>query len=60
VLDGVATRGDAKFLLHSLVNPTEIIAEGFANAGESAMPAMDTILTAREIRDVVAYLKTLK
>ena len=60
VLDGVATRGDAKFLLHSLVNPTETIAEGFANAGESAMPAMDTILTAREIRDVVAYLKTLK
>ncbi len=60
VLDGVASRGDAIFLLHSVVNPAEKIAEGFANAGESAMPAMGTILTDREIRDVVAYLKTLK
>ncbi len=60
VLDGVATRGDTKYLLHSLINPNEQIVKGFANAGASAMPSMQTILTDAEIRDVVAYLKTLK
>ena len=59
-LDGVATRGDTRYLLHSLINPNEKIAVGFANAGTSAMPSMQTILTDAEIRDVVAYLSTLK
>lgn len=59
-LDGVASRGDARHLLHSLVNPSESIAAGYENAGASAMPAMGTILNDSEIRDVVAYLKTLK
>jgi mono/diheme cytochrome c family protein len=59
-LDGVASRGDARYLLHSLVNPNEQVVEGFANAGASAMPSMATILTDAEIRDAVAYLKTLK
>jgi putative membrane-bound dehydrogenase-like protein len=59
-LDGVASRGDARFLLHALVNPSESIAKGYENAGVSAMPAMGTILSDAEIRDVVAYLKTLK
>ena len=59
-LDGVASRGDARFLLHSLVNPSENIAKGYENAGASAMPAMESILSDAEIRDVVAYLKTLK
>ena len=60
VLDGVASRGDARYLLHSLINPNEKIVEGFANAGASAMPSMQTVLTEAEIRDVVAYLSTLK
>jgi mono/diheme cytochrome c family protein len=59
-LDGVASRGDARHLLHSLVNPSESIAKGYENAGASAMPAMGTILSDAEIRDAVAYLKTLK
>jgi HEAT repeat protein/mono/diheme cytochrome c family protein len=59
-LDGVASRGDARFLLHSLINPSESIAKGYENAGASAMPAMGSILSDSEIRDVVAYLKTLR
>ncbi|MFM1822516.1 MAG: Quinoprotein glucose dehydrogenase precursor [Planctomycetota bacterium] len=59
-LDGVATRGDARYLLHSLVAPNESVVEGYANAGASAMPAMGAILTDRELRDVVAYLRTLR
>jgi mono/diheme cytochrome c family protein len=42
------------------VNPGEAIAAGYENAGASAMPAMGGILGESEIRDVVAYLKTLK
>ena len=59
-LDGVGSRGDARHLLHSLVNPSESIAAGYENAGASAMPAMGAILGESEIRDVVAYLKTLR
>ena len=59
-LDGVATRGDARYLLHSLVAPNESVVDGYANAGASAMPAMGPILTDRELRDVVAYLRTLR
>jgi mono/diheme cytochrome c family protein len=59
-LDGVASRGDARYLLHSLVNPNERIVEGYANAGASAMPAMGSVLSDGEIRDAIAYLKTLK
>jgi len=60
VLDGVATRGDARYLLHSLINPNEKVVEGYANAGASAMPSMQSVLTDAEIRDVVAYLSTLR
>ncbi|MFZ9913776.1 MAG: HEAT repeat domain-containing protein, partial [Phycisphaerales bacterium] len=59
-LDGVATRGDARYLLHSLVNPNEVVVQGYANAGASAMPSMQSVLSDEEIRDAVAYLKTLK
>lgn len=59
-LDGVASRGDARYLLHSIVNPSESIAKGYENAGASAMPAMGGILSESEIRDVVAYLKSLR
>jgi putative membrane-bound dehydrogenase-like protein len=59
-LDGVASRGDARYLLHSLVAPNESVVEGYANAGASAMPTMQGVLDDAEIRDVVAYLKTLR
>ncbi|MEY3025946.1 MAG: Quinoprotein glucose dehydrogenase precursor [Planctomycetota bacterium] len=59
-LDGVATRGDANYLLHSLINPNEKVVEGYANAGASAMPSMQSVLDDAEMRDVVAYLSTLK
>jgi mono/diheme cytochrome c family protein len=59
-LDGVATRGDARYLLHSLIEPNEQVVVGYANAGASAMPSMQGVLSDSEIRDVVAYLRTLK
>jgi quinoprotein glucose dehydrogenase len=57
-LEGVAARHDRRGLLESLVNPNARLAQGFGPT--SAMPAMTTLLTPREIRDVVAYLSTLK
>ena len=57
-LDGVARRHDRSGLLQSLVDPNAKIAEGFGPT--SAMPAMGALLTPNEIRDVVAYLSTLK
>lgn len=57
-LAGVALRHDRKGLLLSMVEPNAHVAEGFGPV--SAMPAMGTLLTPREIRDVVAYLATLK
>jgi quinoprotein glucose dehydrogenase len=57
-LEGVAKRHDRRGLLQSLVDPNAKVAEGFGTT--SAMPAMDALLTPREIRDVVAYLSTLK
>ncbi len=57
-LEGVATRHDRRGLLQSLVEPNAVVAQGFGPV--SAMPAMDKLLTPREIRDVVAYLSTLR
>ncbi len=57
-LAGTATRHDRMGLLLSLVSPNAQVAEGFGPV--SAMPAMGTLLTPREMRDVVEYLTTLK
>jgi quinoprotein glucose dehydrogenase len=57
-LEGVAARHDRRGLLESLVNPNAKLAPGFGPT--SAMPAMNTLLTPGEIRDVVAYLSTLR
>lgn len=57
-LAGVATRHNREALVLSLVDPNAHVAEGFGPV--SAMPAMNTMLTAREMRDIVEYLATLK
>jgi len=44
-------------LLESLINPNANVADGFGEY--SAMPPMGTMLNHRELRDVVAFLKTL-
>ena len=56
-LDGVALRLDATQLLQALVDPQAEVAEGYG--ASSAMPAMGPLLTPRELRDLVAYLRTL-
>ena len=71
-LDGVADRLDNSALLQSLIQPSDKIAKGYAalpgqtmaggGAAEQAsiMPPMGTLLTLREIRDLMAYLRSLK
>lgn len=58
VLDGIGKRRDLDYLLQSMVDPSAVLVEGFGEA--SAMPPMHEILQAEEIRDVIAYLATLK
>jgi quinoprotein glucose dehydrogenase len=57
-LAGVAARYDRQGLLDSLIAPNAKVAEGFGPV--SSMPAMGTMLTPREVRDVVEYLATLR
>ncbi|MBK1854194.1 c-type cytochrome [Verrucomicrobiaceae bacterium 5K15] len=57
-LSGLAKRGDRKFILESLVAPNAKVAKGFGTV--SAMPPMGALLSKKEIRDLVAYLSTLK
>jgi putative membrane-bound dehydrogenase-like protein len=57
-LAGVANRYDRLGLLTSLIDPNAFVAQGYGPI--SAMPAMGTILTPREARDVVEFLSTLK
>jgi putative membrane-bound dehydrogenase-like protein len=59
-LDGIAARLSPRSILLALVEPNAEIAKGYANVGASAMPSMREILTEREIRDVVAYLRSLE
>jgi mono/diheme cytochrome c family protein len=54
----VANRYDRAGLLDSLIEPNAKVADGYGPI--SAMPAMGTLLTPREMRDVVEYLTTLK
>ena len=57
-LAGVGNRHDREGLLDSLLEPNAKVADGYGPV--SAMPAMGTVLTPREVRDVVEYLATLK
>ena len=58
VLDGIGALRDREYLLQSMIEPSAVLVEGFGEA--SAMPPMHEILQAEEIRDVVAYLSSLK
>ncbi len=57
-LDGVADRLSERELLESLLVPNLHVAEGYGEY--SAMPPMGVLLDHRDLRDVMAYLKTLK
>ncbi|MDB6069056.1 MAG: hypothetical protein JWL81_227 [Verrucomicrobiales bacterium] len=74
-LDGVADRLNDSLLLESLIHPSAKIAKGFEGAGGtkpdstnsqeparsvSPMPPVGTLLTLREIRDLMAWLRGLK
>ena len=60
-LKGIASILDRKELLEALVLPSKRISPGYGKAGQtSAMIPMQTFLNKEEIRDVVAFLDTLK
>jgi quinoprotein glucose dehydrogenase len=56
-LMGVAARLSAEKLVESVVEPGAVVAAGYGQV--SAMPVMTQFLSPRQVRDVVAYLKTL-
>ncbi len=57
-LDGIAARSNPATILQSVIDPQAVLVEGYGDA--SAMPNLRPILTPREVRDLVAYLSTLK
>ena len=57
-LSGIGTRLTGYELLESMMNPSAVVVEGFGDF--SAMPPTGTHLSQRDMRDVVAYLKTLR
>ncbi len=57
-LDGIANRQDSDGLVRSLLEPQAEITEGYGTA--SAMPGMAQHLDPSQLRDVIAYLKTLR
>jgi hypothetical protein len=60
-LNGIASRLKQEQLLEALINPSARIAPGYGTEGTpSSMPQMTLLLNKKEIRDVVAYLATLK
>jgi putative membrane-bound dehydrogenase-like protein len=60
VLDGIATRKDAKYIEESLLEPNKALAEGFQQLGVSPMPPMGLVLKKQELEDIKAFLQTLK
>ncbi len=57
-LDGIASRKEADYIRHSLIDPMAEIAEGY-QAEVSPMPPMGVILKPQEFADVMAYVMTL-
>lgn len=58
-LDGIASRKTEEYLMESLTDPQTTMAEGFP-AEVSPMPPMGVLLSEQELRDVMAYLLTLR
>ncbi len=69
-LDGVASRLTGSGLLESLIHPGAGLAKDYEGAAagppeedassRSPMPPVGTLLTLRELRDLMTYLRTLK
>jgi HEAT repeat protein len=58
ILAGVATRLTTQQLQDSLLLPNKDVTDGYGEY--STMPPMGVLLDYRDLRDVIAYLKTLK
>ncbi|MCH2146860.1 MAG: c-type cytochrome, partial [Phycisphaerales bacterium] len=57
-LDGVGSRLSPVALLESIIDPNAVVAKGYGEY--SSMPPMTSKLSHQELRDIVAYLKTLQ
>jgi cytochrome c553 len=59
-LSDLAKRTDRAYILESLIDPNAKIAESYTQSTISPMPPMQLLISDDEIRDLVAYLSTLK
>ena len=57
-LSGIGASHPVDYLVESVVEPGKVVAPGYGTV--SAMPEMTQYLSPRQVRDVVAYLTTLK
>ncbi|WP_206018774.1 c-type cytochrome, partial [Rubritalea profundi] len=57
---GKQKRATGEYLIRSLIEPSAFVVQGYGDAKVSAMPNMKNLLTKSEMRDIIAYLKTLK
>jgi len=57
-LDNVGARLDRAALLESIIDPQNVVADGYGQT--SAMPEMRETLTPREVRDVVTFLSSCR
>lgn len=57
---GKKKRATGEYLIRSLIEPSDFVVQGYGDAKVSAMPDMKNLLNKSEMRDIVAYLKTLK
>ncbi|QNN20905.1 c-type cytochrome [Planctomycetales bacterium ZRK34] len=59
-LSDIAKRTDRAYILESLIDPNAKIAESYKQSPISPMPPMQLLISDDEIRDLVAFLSTLK
>jgi len=57
---GKQKRATDEYLLRSLIEPSAFVVQGYGDGKVSGMPNMKPLLTKSEMRDIIAYLKTLK
>ena len=53
---GIASRADGAFIKQSILEPNAVVTEGYP----AAMPSFSGVLSAQELTDLLAYLKTLE
>lgn len=59
-LDGIAARATPEYIRDSLLEPSKVMAKGYEGTGLSPMPPMGDLFNEQELKDIQAFLQTLK